>query len=308
VVPVAVRMDAVQRWLDRSLNWRPPGAEDGVEFVASPLGFVTFMEVGSMRSRDPAFGDWPAFREREMHVTLMVWERRGGGLPNFARPCFHPLVLVLDSSPAMIAGRETYGFPKLYGRVGITPERCEARTEVWAEEGDGECEPDRLVVGLEKAGAAGEDSWFASLQEAAASIIGEGPAADWGWTEGFEWWWRERIEEPIEEVLEGIPAALARLAGPQDFVFLKQLRDHENGHAASYRAVVRAAVEFSELREVRRLGGDWQLSVPRHRSWRWLGEFGLRSGPVRTLVSARFDFELPLGQTIWASHSQRSLE
>lgn len=296
---------ATQDWVDETLNLRPAGEASEPRFLAAPLAFVTFMQIGSMRSLDPLHEEWGAMEEREMHVIVPVIEDRAGELPDLFEPQFYPILLCLDSSPAMIAGRESYGFPKVGGRLLFEDGRLEARSEVWKEAGDPRSARDELLLGLRRdaGGAAHTAAGGRGPGGALVDLIEEefGRAGDW-LEQGAEGLWnRVWRGQLMRQVRLRFARALEDLAGPQDFVFLKQFRDHADPSRACWRGVVRAPVDFSNLRELDREDGDWCLEVPRHRSSDLLARIGLESGPIAAPLRARYDFTLPLGQTVWCN-------
>lgn len=297
---------AAQRWVDETLNLRPDGVAAEPRFLAAPLAFVTFMRIGAMRSLDPLHEGWGAMDEREMHVIVPVIEDRAGALPDLFDPLFYPILLCLDSSPAMIAGREAFGFPKIGGRLVFEDGLLEARCEVWKGEGHATSSRDEVLVGLRRraeeprraAAGSGPGGALVELIEEEFGRVGDRIEAH------FEAFWEEIWRSSLlGQVRRKFAAALERLAGPQDFVFLKQFRDHHRAESANWRGVVRSPVEFSNLRSLDREDGDWELEVPRYRSSDLLARIGLESGPIAAPIRARYDFSLLLGTTVWSSDS-----
>lgn len=299
----SIRWREAQAWVDETLNWRmtnTPGIGD-VSYLAAPMAFITFMEIGSMKSLDPAYREWPSMREKELHITLPVFEKRWGGFPNFLNPRFYPVALILDSSPAMIAGREVYGFPKIHGSVEVGDRFLSATTEVFRRQGDLMTHVSEKVVEMSAEGDCRDDRYDsvpAALSDMAFECLHgmDMPARDYGdpWLER----WGSSL---IDDSLEIFASVFAGLTSPQEFVFLKQFRDHEMPRKASYRAVTEAPVEFSNIRDLRRLKGDWKLEMPDFQSSRLFRGIGLESGRMVSPIRVNFDFKLPLGRTIWSS-------
>lgn len=301
-----IKWSVAQAWVNKTLNWRPEGAAAVPFFVAFPLAFVTFMRIRSMRSLDPDFLKWGTFSESEMHVTLMLCKYGADGLPDLLNPSFYPVVLCVDSSPALIAGRESFGFPKIFGEVEISPHRCEARTEVLATLGDPCVRKRASLVTLARIGASPADTPAEeniAFRKALSEMVSEKncreTAADF---EPFPW---SRIWSDLspKNLLERIPAIFASLLPDHaEFVFLRQFRSTENARVASLREVVGSKVTFENLTQVRRETGDWFLEVPDHHSSSLLTELGITSGPIPAPLRANFGFHLPLGETLWSSH------
>lgn len=302
VTAKTVDWGALQDWVDETLNWRPAGVRCERRFAAGPVAFVVFLKVAAMRSRDPEHVGWGAMEESEMHVTVPVFELHAGLVPNPFDPVFYPLLLCLDSSPAMIAGREVFGFPKIGGEIEIVDGRCTARAEVWCGEREPRTVRGELLIGLERSGEATPAGAVGTPAEA----LGELTAGGLGRGEvGAERW--EKLRDvwsgaALDEVLEWLPRWLGRVRTRQEFVFLKQCRDHRVAARASYRAVISTDVEFFGLRGLSRETGEWRLEVPEHRSSSLLRDIGLETGPVEAPLRVNFDFMLPPGRTVWSSN------
>jgi hypothetical protein len=282
----AIPRGEAQGWVDETLNWRPPGTAVDGRFVALPLAFVVFLKIARMESLDPGDAGRPALAESELSVVLPLVEVVPGRLPDFGSLAFYPVLLCLDSSPALISGREVFGFPKIGGAITIGPDGAEARCEVSGGR-------DRRLLALERAGgvAAGGDGGGPALAEMLHEALGgddeETGRGPWG--------------ELGEALGTWAAKALAAAAGAQDFVFLKQFRDIAEPRAACYRAVASAALRFTAIRSARRAAGDWTLDVPPHASSSLLARLGLRSGPIGRPLRLDFDFELSLGRKIWST-------
>lgn len=296
---------AAQRWVDETLNWRPAGAADKTRFSALPLAFTVFLKVDAMRSLDPQHASWPAMRESELSVVLPVVESRPGRLPDMDSLKFYPVILCLDSSPAMISGREVFGFPKLMGSVDWNDQGGEARCEVAARAGDRNSIRGARLMALKRTSAP-----LAGTAEEPLDTFGRGLAtmaeealAGLGLVQDFT---REIWEDLWGDLGEGLLMswlieALGSLAGPFDFVFLKQFRDIEDPRQACYRCVATSEIRFSNVNSPRLLGGDWELDVPPHRSSGLLARLGLHTGSVGRPLRMDFDFDLALGKKIWSS-------
>lgn len=296
--------ERAQQWVDETLNWRPRGVEPRPEFTALPVAFVVFMSMEAMRSIDPPHHDWGSVSESEMVVTLplMQWDNRG--LPTLPKLCFYPIVLCLDSGPALISGREAFGFPKIMGKVEIGAAGAEARCEVATLPGDPFTRRDGLLLSLSQLP---ESS--ANRPETEPDSFGKG-IAEMVRDELLDRLDRSRIDDILRARwgrgvlnlgLEGLVAVLEKLEISQDFVFLKQFRDVERPERACHRSVASCALEFSNLTHLRREAGDWRLEVPDHRSSALLTRIGLSSGPIGAPLRTRFEFDLSLGKTLWSA-------
>lgn len=296
---------AAQQWVDETLNWRPAGTKGRTRFSALPLAFNVFLRVEEMRSLDPQHSGWPAMRESELSVVLPVVESKPGELPDLSSLKFYPVMLCLDSSPAMISGREVFGFPKFLGTVAWDDLGGEARCEVAAHPGDRETTRDARLMALYRTGnplAEPPDEPLDSLSSGLARMAAEvldGIDMIEDFTRDI---WRELWGDLRENMLLAwLINSLSAMAGPFDFVFLKQFRDITNPRHACYRCVATSEIHFSEVTSPRFLGGDWELDVPLHRSSALLAKLGLDTGPIGRPLRMDFDFDLSLGRKIWSS-------
>jgi hypothetical protein len=293
---------AAQQWLDETLNWRPPGVEPRPEFTALPLAFVVFMKMKSMCSIHPPHDDWGAVSETEMVVTLPVIEWDNHGLPSAPSLKFYPIVLCLDSGPALISGREVFGFPKIMGQVDLGRDGGVARCEVSPRQGIPHTRRDELLLALRRerddgCQAAEPESFGKGLAEMVKEeLLGGldrgalGDLLDLNPARAVLNFTLERVVDLIEHLEIG-----------QKFVFLKQFRDVENPDVACHRSVAECVLEFSRLTRLTRESGDWELEVPSWRSSALLERIGLTSGPIGAPLRSEFQFDLKLGKTLWTS-------
>ena len=291
--------DEAQKWVDETLNWRPPGVEAEVKFTALPVAFVIFMRMAEMRSLHPLHDDWGAVSESEMVVTLplIAWN---GGMPSIK---FYPIVLCLDSSPALISGREAFGFPKIMGQVDIGPDGGEARCEVAARPGQAATLKNCRLLALLRTSSGDEapveqaGSFASSLAETVKDeLFGE---AEPGFLDLL--WKTDWGDAAIDLIFSQLVGMFSELESTQEFVFLKQFRDVSVPGAACHRSVATSEMRFSNLTHLSRESGDWELVVPAFRSSALLHRIGLVSGPVGAPLRAKFDFDLSLGRKIWST-------
>jgi hypothetical protein len=291
--------DEAQKWVDETLNWRPGGADPEVKFTALPIAFVIFMKMAEMRSIDPPYDDWGAVSESEMVVTLplVAW---GDGLPSLK---FYPIVLCLDSSPALISGREAFGFPKIMGQVDIGPDGGEARCEITSRLGQPATMKNCRLLTLQRTSEnddvpeARSGSFAESLAETVKDeLMGEMEPGfldllwktDWG-------------DTALDFIFGRLVDMFGKLENSQEFVFLKQFRDVTVPGAACHRSVATSEMTFSNLTHLSRENGEWELVVPDFRSSALLHRIGLRSGPIGAPLRAKFEFDLSLGRKIWST-------
>lgn len=297
-----IDVDAAQDWLDRTLNWRPNGQEPKPEFTALPMAFVVFMHMKSMCSIDPPHDVWGAVSESEMVVTLPVLEWDNHGLPSPPSIKFYPIVLCLDSGPALISGREVFGFPKIMGGIEIGPDGGVACSEVCRREGEPTTQRDGLLLSLRRERDNGTPATVPDtfgkglaemIREELLGRVGRGVLGDLLRLNPA----RAALNFTLERVVDAIEG----LDIGQKFVFLKQFRDVANPAVACHRSVAECLLEFSNLTSLKRESGDWELKVPEWRSSGLLQQIGLTSGSIGAPLRSEFQFDLMLGKTLWTS-------
>ncbi len=293
--------DEAQRWVDETLNWRPGGAEPEVKFSALPVAFVIFMKMEEMRSIHPPHDDWGAVSESEMVVTLplVAWD---GGLPSLK---FYPIVLCLDSSPALISGREAFGFPKIMGQVDIGDDAAEARCEVSAKPGQPATTRNGRLLALLRTGGGEAEAPVEEQPRSFAARLAESVKDElFGEPEpGFLdlLWKTDWGDAAADFIFARLVDLFSELETTQEFVFLKQFRDVSVPGAACHRSVATSEMTFSNLTHLSREAGEWELVVPQFRSSALLHRIGLVSGPVGAPLRAKFEFDLSLGRKIWST-------
>jgi hypothetical protein len=292
---------AAQDWVDETLNWRPQGMASSPEFTALPLAFVIFMKMGAMRSLRPPHDDWGSVSESELAVTLplLAWDNRG--LPSLPELMFYPVVLCLDSGPALISGREVFGFPKIMGRVEIGADGGEARCEVAVAPGHPVTLPDELLLALRRLEDGPAVEGPRSFGGGLAAMVRDELIG------GMDESWVSHLlrQNPARQVLnlglEWLVDAMARLDVTQQFVFLKQFRDVADPRLACHRSVASCPLTFSRLARLERERGDWELEVPAWRSSGLLRRLGLESGKIAAPLRSAFQIDLGCGRTLWKS-------
>jgi hypothetical protein len=292
---------AAQEWLDETLNWRRPGEDLTPKFTSLPFAFVIFMHMESMCSIDPPHDEWGAVSETEMVVTLPVLEWDNEGFPSLPKLKFYPIVLCLDSGPALISGREVFGFPKIMGRVELGPDSGVVHTEVCRNLGEATTDKDGLLLSLRREKADGPastpDSFGKGLAEMVKDeLIGEIDDSALGHLLNLN-----PARKALNFTLGGVVDLFEGLEVGQKFVFLKQFRDVANPRLACHRSVAECGVRFSSLKSLSRESGDWDLQVPEWHSSRLLKRIGVESGPIGAPMRSEFQMDLSLGKTLWTS-------
>ena len=283
----------LQALIDRTLNLAPKTRYQ----VLSPTVLITFMRMGRLASKRPVEAAHGSFTETELNVSLLlaVEEKRGFlWLP--ARLAWHMPYLWLDSSNAMIAGRDTYGFPKQYGTLAIPSAEGENAVFSAASEVLHRFDPSARATILPIATARRTDAALLAFERPFAEVAGAAAA-----------FVKEALR--ITDPLLFIGATLADLTADHllNLAFLRQLPRIEDSTRACYQSIAEASSVPLAFRDGGFLSGDYEIEIPHHDSVPWAQEIGLAPGAtdVRVRPHAGFhldlDFELTAGREIWTA-------
>lgn len=285
--------DRLQALCDKTLNLSPTTRYT----VVSSTVLAAFMRMERLCSGVPASAACGMFTERELNVSiLLAAEEKVGPVWLPARLVWHMPYLWLDSSNAMIAGRDIYGFPKQFGsiampsREGEPAEFC-ATGEVlprFAPQTHASIEP---IATLRRTDAATVEfaEPFAEIAGAAGAFVQE----------------VMRVTDP----LLFLGAGLADLAAENllNLVFLRQLPSIVDGSRACFQSIVEASSLPRELRDGGFLRGDYVMEIPHHDSAPWAYELGIAALPEKVTVQPHaafhldLDFDLSPGREIWTA-------
>ena len=283
----------MQALCDKTLNLAP----DTRYRVLSSTVLITFMRMELLTSTQPAAAAHGTFSETELNVSiLLAAEEKHGPIWLPARLVWNMPYLWLDSSGAMIAGRDIYGFPKQYGSVAMPRgegERAEfsARGEVLHR-----FAPTTRAAILPIATARRTDAAALEFERPFAQVAGA--------ARGF-----------VDEVMRltdpflFLGASLADLTAEHllNLVFLCQFPSIVDGSRASYQAIAEASSLPRAFRGGGFLRGDYEIAIPHHDSAPWAQELGLAPGAADVLLKPHagfhldVDFDLTAGREIWTA-------
>ena len=285
----------MQALCDKTLNL----SGDAHYQVISKSVFITFFRMehlASTVSDDAAKG---FFKETELNFTLLLAKgKRVGGIFIPVRLVWHMPYLWVNSSEAMIAGRDVYGFPKQYGTVEMPllpgePAHFEAAGEVLHKFGSASFGAVQPIVRARRtdADALELQTPIATLEEAAAEFIKEAI----------------RISDP----LLFIGTALADLSAKHllALVFLKQLPSIVDGNLACYQSIAEASYDLTSFNGAGFLKGDYEVVIFKHDSVPIAAELGLAGtdsdGNARLRPHASYfadiDFTFNKAEEIWVA-------
>lgn len=275
--------------------------DTGGEYTFDPptgLVLFCFLKMRSLRSGSPPDDAKGCIRETELNVAVpLLMRKRGELLP---RLVFYMPYLWVDSGPALIAGREVYGFPKQLAAIEMPsalgePAIFSVTSEVITHFGPGEMCAQKVVASVRRVGGGG--------------VAGEASL-------------RDRVEDAFDDMVERvfgvalpppldtvIPSRL-RLGQMLSVVFLKQFRCiTRDGSQACYRSVAQAPFEITAFRRGQPLAGDYEVEIPKHDSVPLAKELGfaavdatgLARQKARFAYFADYDFRLGSGNLLWVA-------
>lgn len=248
----------VQALVDRYLN--APCGQPGRYVADSDHVLVSFMDA-KMTSGGAAVG-WLPDRECAIWVGL-----KSGGKRIFWMP-----YILVDTSIAMVTGREIWGFAKELGRIEITPGEWKAlgttfdpmATATQGVEGE-------LVVAREIAPPGVVGALFATLGAFAIGATGT-----------------------LVEELFGVPEPLV--------VNLKQFRDAAVPDLACFQAIVESRFHIDTFVGGSVLAGAYEVQFPTHASHTIAADLGLNTVNIPVAAFAiEMDFTARAGTEVWRS-------
>lgn len=283
----------LQSLIDRTLNLAPKTRYK----VLSPTVLITYMRMARLASTQPAEAARGSFSENELNIAMLLAVEEKAGLfwlPK--RLAWHMPYLWLDSSNAMIAGRDIYGFPKQYGTLAIPSAEGDKAEFSAASEVLHRFNPATLAAILPIAIARRTDAATLAFERPFAQIAGA--------AEAFV---REALR--ITDPLLFIGASLANLTADDllNLAFLRQLPRIEDSTRACHQSIAEASSLPLAFRGGGFLSGDYEIEIPHHDSVPWAQEIGIAPGAadVRVKPHAGFhldiDFELTAGREIWTA-------
>ena len=289
---------ALRALCDRYLNRVLAGGNVRYVPLAGLVGLV-FAHVARGPSLAPGDYDKGYLIEHEAAFAVPVVRCRldGGRLAAEEISAFMPYIWV-DSGPAMIGGRETYGFPKQWSEVVLPRDpRAAARFSVAT-----------LVIPAYDRSAVAKLLPLLDASRTDGGVLGE-LAATFTTV-------RDTVDELLSrigrELFDGgdhlplptwplVRSLLTSLEqGEVTLTFLKQFRAVEDTRKACYQAIVEAPARVTSLRAAGWMPGDWRIRIRDYASHRVVEQLGLGGNELASALHVwlDFDFRLDLGTTI----------
>jgi hypothetical protein len=274
----------LQTLCDKYLNI--PGQD---QFQYRPVAnrvLMVFDTIKHINSTQPPGSDKGFFSEAGEVMFWVVTEagkQEGSKFVVDHRALFIPYIFV-DSTPAMVLGREAYGFPKELANFQIpennhNPQKFSLKTLV-----------------LQPFSPQSETTWRTIINvQNTQSEKGDIPIKHW--TE-FSQVYKE-VSRLFEEVKLD-KKSLTNLKVPM--VFLKQFRDVRDGDKACYQAIVEATATLEKLHEGFPYLQKFEVRIENFDSHPIVTELGLKLKQTAQLAFwLNFDFSFGHGTEIWKS-------
>jgi hypothetical protein len=276
---VKCRQDAIQNLLDTRLN-APSSNQFGygaafshilVAFTvtekASPQGDMGYIEETDVAFWYPSYA-WNPFRLR--------W--------------FLPYVFV-DSSYAVVSGREVYGFPKANGTYRIP--KLSEDPDLFTADSIAFMGPNQQAVSTRLFEVSRKNTQH---QEGHRDFTGV--AEMWQDIQGKIFDGKSKIHLPVGPA---ISAAEHMFSNKVPFVFLKQFRDVQNPKKACYQSIVEADATLDRFETGGWLPGQYQLKLNSPGNFPLSKDLGIDEGGVDVDFSffCKFDFTMQTGKEIW---------
>lgn len=272
----------LQAWLDHTFAG-PSGGKIRYEAVGDKV-FLGIAQIGKLFTLNGA--DPPMGYTSEIDITLWILARRADQGPFALR--WIPAYLFVDSGPALVSGREVWGFPKQLGRFDFSAQGEDgggARTfkaDGWVVSPFGPDSPARWAPMFEVRPKAEtkKTGILGSLEELAETAV-------------------ERLAGGFVSIAGALREALGQ--GAMTMAFLKQFPDAPDPSHACYQAIVEAEARVTALRGSGLTNDEYELRIITYDTHPYLGELGISSDwqSVGEGVWMDFDFQQALGTEVW---------
>ena len=237
----------MQALCDKTLNL----SGDTCYRVVSKTVFITFFRMNHLASTIPADAAKGYLCETELNFALLLAAGKMMG-PLFIpdRLVWHMPYLWLDSSHAMIAGRDVYGFPKQYGT--ITMPLKEGQPAVFSATGE--------VLQNFSPQTEGTVQTIVSARRTDADTL-QFQGAFEGAESAFAEFLREAVRIPDPLLFAG--SVLADLTHRHflALVFLRQLPSIVNGDLACYQSIAEASYDLTKFNGAGFLQGEYEVDI-----------------------------------------------
>ncbi len=299
--PIRASRTQIQAVCDRFLNTPARGA---VHYrAAAGLVFVYFSRFGCTRSYAGADGMRGFLGENEFGIWLPIERTLGGESSSSSGPWLFPHLMLVDSGPAMITGREVYGFPKELGHITLpdSPDDLEffaADALIFPRHRPATAGRFGRLVEVRRTRTATSRSHTERLRAATgaltdlAELIMGQPSAEVA-----------ANMSPTDRLTGFIDSALRIGRGQTSFVLLKQFRDCRDPQKAAYQAIVEARTRLWKLSNFALLPDTYTMSLTDCDSFPLAKDLGLTPESLTDLrgIAVEMSFDLEPADVVWCS-------
>lgn len=272
----------LQAWLDRTFAG-PSGGAVRYEVMGDKV-FLGVAEIGKLYTLEND-GSHKGYTS-EIDITIWILARRlDDGLMALR---WIPAYLFVDSGPALVSGREVWGFPKQLGRFAFSAQ---------GEPGGGArtFSADGWVVS--PYGPESKARWAPMFE-----VRPKAPAQKSGLLATLEALAEKAVDRLADDLMNfagSISAALK--TGTMTMAFLKQFPDAARPRSACYQAVVEAVATVTKLRGSGLTDDHYELRILTYDTHPYLSELGISSDwqDVGQGIWMDFDFQQHLGTEQW---------
>ncbi|MCW6037431.1 NAD(P)-binding protein [Spirulina subsalsa FACHB-351] len=267
----------------------------------SPYVLLSFDRIAHITSTEAPDRDKGFFSEQGeviIWIPVMAGHSRGDRFVVDHLAVFIPYIFV-NNSPALVSGREVYGFPKQWGWIDFPTNPNErgdfnleaVAWETFSPESAGIRQP---ILSITPTSSGKGDRPWSSLTTISQDIL--------------------TLLLPQGLNLPGIdlPRHLLEnlLTGSFNTVFLKQFRDATDGRQACYQAIIEAPTQLQHLHDGKLLGDRFLVTLPPLASHPIAQDLGLEVDPTlpphqflaHLPFWLTFDFALQNGQVLWQTN------
>lgn len=272
----------LQAWLDRTFK-APSGGAIQYRAIGDKI-FLGIAEIGRLAVIPPKNGLEKGYTS-EIDITVWILAERIDGGRHDLR--WIPAYLFVDSGPALVAGREVWGFPKQLGEFRFSPQvpGGGARTfeaDGWVVDSYGPNSPAHWapMFQVRPAAPAERSGVLGSLEALAEKLVG-------------------RLTGDFATIAGRLSDAVG--LGGMTMAFLKQFPDCAQPYSACYQAVVEARAATTQIRGAGLTDDHYELRISSFATHPYLDELGISSDwqAVGQGFWMDFDFRQELGTEIW---------
>ncbi len=307
----------IDQMVNRELNAPTSGAERFQ--AASSVVLLNFVDIAALSSADPPDSWLGRVPEKEVAIWVPVLDQRRASL------LWSVPFIFVDSSIAMVAGREAYGFPKQLGQIRIpkdssAPQSLELSAVCLRKHAPTSVARSQWIVRVRRpAGLASTPltpAWNSAgdfvrgLGAKLAPTVGGGGQTGPG--PGQIGHYLLSLARQEARMLGDVEVAMLLgwqlLAERLSMVFLKQFRDAAHPLEACYQGITKVTNTVAAFRSGNFLPDDYTATFADLDGEPICRELGLGTDPLRPELAfwLQFDFIVEVGEVLWDTLGRRA--